>query len=85
MVRLHPLQKVANAAAFELEHALRLAAAQQRERLLVVDREPVGIDLFAGRLLDQLDYLRENRQVAQPEEIHLEKAGLLDVRPSPIG
>ena len=39
MVGLHPLQQVADAAAFQLEHALGLAAAEQGERLLVVAAE----------------------------------------------
>ena len=42
MVGLHLLQQVADAAAFELEDALRLAALQQGERLLVVERELVA-------------------------------------------
>ena len=57
VVGLHLLQQVANAAAFELEDALRFAAAEQGERLLVVERELVRIDSLAGRLLDQLDGL----------------------------
>ena len=84
-VGLHPLQQVADAAAFQLEHALRLAAAEQGERLLVVERELVGVDPLAGRLLDQIDDLREDRQVAQAEEVHLQQAGPLDVAHVPLG
>ena len=47
-VGLHPLQEVADAAAFELEHAFRLAAAEQGVGFLVVEREAVGIDLLAA-------------------------------------
>ena len=84
VVGLHPLQQVANAAAFELEDALRLAAAQQGERLLVVERELVRIDPLAGGLLDQVDRLGENRQVAQAEEVHLQQAGRFDVAHGPL-
>ena len=51
----------------------------------VVQREAVGIDLLAGGLLDQLDHLREDRQVAQAEEVHLQQAGLLHVAHRPLG
>ncbi len=51
----------------------------------VVQRKLVGIDPLAGGLLDQLDRLGENRQVPQAEEVHLQQAGPLRRRPSPIG
>ena len=85
LVGLHPLQQVADAAAFQLEHPLRLAAAKQGERLLVVAGELVRVDPLAGRLLDQIDHLREDREVAQAEEVHLQQARPLERRPCPIG
>ncbi len=85
VVGLHPLQEVADAAAFQLEHALGLAAAQQIVRRLIVEREGVGIDLLAGGLLDQPHDLGEDRQVAQAEEVHLQQPGLLDVGHRPLG
>ncbi len=85
MVGLHPLQQVANAAAFELEDAFGFAAAEQGERLRVVERKLVRIDPLAARLLDQLDRLGQDREVAQAEEIHLQQAGALRRRPSPTG
>ena len=85
VVGLHPLQQVADAAAFELEDALGLAAAEQGEGLRVVQRESVGIDLLAGGLLDELDDLGEDRQVPQAEEVHLQQARPARRRPSPTG
>ena len=85
VVGLHPLQEVADAAAFQLEHALRLAAAEQGERLLVVARKLVGVDLLAGRLLDQIDHFREDGEVPQAEKIHFQQAGPFDVAHRPLG
>ena len=45
----------------------------------------VGIDLLAGGLLDQIDHLREDRQVPQAEEVHLQQAGPLHVAHRPLG
>ena len=85
MIGLHLLQQVADAAAFELENALGLAAAQQGECLGVVERKLIGIDPLAGGLLDQLDALGQNRQVAQTQEVHLQQAGRFDVAHRPLG
>ena len=38
-----------------------------------------------GRLLDQIDGLGQDRQVAQAEEVHLQQAGRLDVAHRPLG
>ena len=77
-------KQVANAAAFELEDALRFAAAKQRERLVIVQRKLVRIDPLAARLLDQIDRLRQNGEVAQAQKIHLQQAGALDVAHRPL-
>ena len=61
-------KQVANAAAFELEDALRLAAAEQGERLGVVERELVRIDPLAARLLDQLDALARIVRLRRPRK-----------------
>ena len=45
----------------------------------------VGIDPLAGGLLDQLDDLGEDGQVAQAEEVHLQQAGPLHVGHRPLG
>ena len=77
-------KQVADAAAFELKDALGLAALQEGKRLLVVERELVRIDALAGRLLDQIDGLGEDRQVPQAEKIHLQEARRLDVAHRPL-
>ena len=85
VVGLHPLQEVADAAALQLEDALGLAAAEQGEGLRVVQREAVGIDAAAGGLLDQVDDLGEDGQVAQAEEVHFQQPGPLHVGHRPLG
>jgi len=50
VVRLHPLQQVANAAAFELEDALRFAAAEDFERLSIIQWELLRIDSLTARV-----------------------------------
>ena len=57
----HADEKIAYAAAFELENTLGFAAAQERVGFRVVLREIVRIDLLAGRLLDERDGIGENR------------------------
>ena len=52
---------------------------------LVVERKLVRIDALAGRLLDQVDGLGQDRQVAQAEKVHLQQAGRLDVAHRPLG
>ena len=84
VVRLHPLQQLADAVRFQLEHALGVAALEQRVRLGVVQRQVVQVDLDAARLLDQLDGVVEHRQRAQAEEVHLEQADLFQVAHDPL-
>ena len=83
-VRLHLREQVTNAAGFKLEHALRFAALQQLERFLIVERQLDRLDLFSAMLPDVGDRLVQDRQVAEAQKIHLEQAGLLDVRAVPL-
>ena len=84
-VGLHPLQQVADAAALQLEDAFGLAAAEQVESGLVVQGERVGIGLGAGGVFDDLDRLREHRQIPQAEEVHLHQPSAFDVVHRPLG
>ena len=43
-----------------------------------------GIDLEAAVLADVADRLVENREVPQPQKVHLEQAGQLDARAVPL-
>ena len=62
----------------ELEHAGRLTRAQQIERLLVVERDLLAHDAHAARFVDQSERLVEDREVAEPEEVELQNAKLVE-------
>ena len=84
VVRPQPLEQLADAVRLELEHALGVAALQQRVRLRVVQRQLVDVDRLAARLLDQLDRVVQQRQGAQAQEVHLEHADLFQVAHDPL-
>ena len=65
--------EVYHAAGFQLEHRHRLAAIQQIEDILVVERDVVDVKiglLFA----DQSLRVADDRERFQPEKIHLQHA-----------
>ncbi len=74
--------EVANVAAhprrLELEDAGGLAGGEQLERLRVVERDRVEVDLDAAMLAHEVDCLAEDRQVRQAEEVELEEPQGLD-------
>ncbi len=85
-VGLHLDQQVADARAIELEDALRVAPLEKLEGRLVVERKVMQVErCVAWRSFDEPDGLGQGRQVSQPEEVHLQEAGLLDVPHLPLG
>ena len=68
----------AHGAALELEHAHRVALAQHGEGIGVVERDPVDVRPAAGRRLDQIEGPLDHREIAEPEEVHLEQTEVLD-------
>ena len=62
----------------ELEDAGRLARGQQLERLRIVERDPLQVDLHAAVLADQVDRLAQDGQVREAQEVELEQAQRLD-------
>jgi hypothetical protein len=66
-------------AALELEHADRLAPAEQGEGVVVVEVDVVDVDLGCRVRFDQLEGVSvDDVEVAQAEEVHLEQAQVLD-------
>jgi len=61
-----------------LEHAHRVALAQHGEGLGVVEGDPVDVRTAAGRDLDQVEGPLDDREVPEPEEVHLQQTQLLD-------
>ena len=57
----------------QLEDAGRLAGRQQLERLPIVQRDPVQVDLDAAVRPDQVHRLAQDRQVREAQEVELEE------------
>ena len=72
--RLQLADVAPHARRLQLEDAGRLAGRQQLERLRVVQRDPVQVDLDAAVRPDQVDRLAQDRQVRQAQEVELEQA-----------
>ena len=84
VVRSHIHQKFANTGAFELENALRFAAAEERVSFGIVERKRIRVDRFSGRFLNDAHRVGENREVAQAEEVHFQEPGFFDFRALPL-
>jgi len=75
---------VAHAAALELEDAVGLSLLEDLIRLGIVERDVVDVEIDAGGPLDLLDGVEDERQGAQPEEVHLEETDPLDLLHRPL-
>ena len=77
VVRLHHAQQGPVARGVELEHAQRVAPGQQLVGGLVGQRQAEQVDLDLPVVLDRLDRVAHDREVAQAEEVHLQQAEAL--------
>ena len=77
-VGLEVAHVAAHAGGFQLEHAGRLAGAEEVEGLLVVERDILAPDRDAARLLDQAQCLVKDREVPEAEEVELQDAELVE-------
>ena len=64
--------------ALELEHPHRVPPAQHGEGVRVVEGHAVDVRAAPGGHLDEVEGPLDDRQVAQPEEVHLEQPEVLD-------
>ena len=80
-VGLQPLQALAHARAFELEHARRIGLGQQLVALRVIERQRLQVDLDAAPALDELQRFLQHGQRLQAEEVELDEARRLDQLP----
>ena len=87
VVGLHQLEQRAHAAAVELEDAEGVAAREQVVGRLVghVLGQGVEVDVLAAVDLHVVDGVVEDREVAQPEEVHLDQAERLAARVVELG
>ena len=76
-VGAHLDQRLAHAGRFKLEHADSLAAPEHLKGLLVVERDPLHIDVGPA-VGEQLHGGGERRQGLQAEEVELHEASRLD-------
>ncbi len=83
-LRLGLAQRVAHARALELEDAVGLAVLEDLVALRIVERNVHQIDDVAGRLLDVLDGVVEQRQRAETEKVHLQQTDPLDLLHRPL-
>ncbi len=83
-VGLHLHQEVADPGRVELEDTAGLAPLKELVRRLIVERQAEQVERLPDLLLDELHRGRQAGQVAEAEEVHLEKAGLLDVAHFPL-
>ncbi len=67
-----------HAGRLELEDAGRLARAQELERLRVVERDVVEVDVDPAVGLDQVDGVLQDREVREAQEVELQEAQRLD-------
>ena len=62
----------------QLEHADRVPSGEQLEHGGVVERDGVDVERRVLGGADHLDRVRDHVEVAQPEEVHLQQAEVLD-------
>ncbi len=82
---LHAAQQIAHRSAVELEHPERVAAGEQFVGRRIVERQRLQHQVDSAVGLDVLQRVADDRQVAQPEEVHLQQADGLARRVVPAG
>ena len=78
-IEAHAAAQVAHALGLELEHADRVAAPEQFERLGVLHRNLVDINVDPVPALDQGGRLGHDGERLEPQEVGLQQAERLDV------
>ena len=77
-------QQFTHAGAFELEHAVGLAVAEQLKRFRVVQRNGVDIEIDRLGAADFVECVADQRERAEAEEVHLEEAHAFDLLHCPL-
>ena len=72
-VRLERANQRPHGIAFELKDPDRVARLEEDEGLLIVERDRVDIESLPRARLHQLKTALDDREVAQPEEVHLKQ------------
>src|SRR5690349_20956078 len=74
-----PGQRLHLGAGLDLEHADGVRGAPHLEYRRILERKLVEVWTFAGRVLDQVERLGDDRQCAQSQHVHLDQAEVFDV------
>ena len=77
--RPHETQQGAHGGAVELEDAERVATREHVVGVLVIEGDGVEVDLLAPVLLDDLETVIHDAEVAQAQEVHLHEPHLLEL------
>ena len=85
VVGLHEAQKRAHRPAVELENTESVTAGQQVVGGAVIEREVFEIEFFATVHADVVERVGDDREVAQPQEVHLDEAEGLTRRVVELG
>ena len=78
-------QEVLHPRALELEDAVGVAGLEQLERLRVVQGDVVNVQPLPRVLLDEVEGVVDDRQVAQAQQVHLEQADIFDIAHLELG
>jgi len=78
-VRCQLAHELLHALGFDLEDRRRIAVLENLVGLWIVEGQRVEVRAFAGQTFDVLQRQLDDRQVAQPEEVELDQADLLDI------
>src|SRR5699024_723968 len=76
----HAAQQVAHTAAVELEDTQGVATGEELVGLLVVQVQGGHVNVHPFRLLDAVDRVIDDGQVAQTQKVHLEQTHVLALR-----
>src|SRR5207244_5745633 len=77
VIRPHPLEQLADAIRFKLEHALGITLLEQGISLGIIERESLEVDLQAACFLDQLYGVFMQGDGMQTEAVSIELAALI--------
>ena len=77
LLGLHELEQRAHRAAVELEHAEGVTARQQTVRFRIVQRQGLQVQVDASVDLNVLHRIRDDGEVTQTQEVHLDQAQAL--------
>ena len=71
-VRFHLAQQRAQSVTVKLEHAERISPAEQLVGFCIIELQLLEVKVFAAVGVNVLDGVRDDGEITQPEEVHLD-------------